>query len=314
MKKSIAVVIPVYNSQDNLPLLIDSLTSVLNNNFEKYEIILVNDGSKDQSGQVIENLLKLYPCIRTFELAKNYGQHNAILCGIREAQSDVICTMDDDLQHPPEAIPQLIRKLEEGYDVIYGVPKTEKHAVWRNLTSKLIKLILKSIMSISIGQEISAFRIFRTEIRESFANYKGNFVSIDVLLSWGTTRFSSITVQFNERHSGRSQYTFKKLLSHALTLITGFSILPLQISSFMGFASVFLGIAILIFVFVKYIISGGVVPGFTFLASAMAIFAGVQLFAIGMLGEYLGRLFSRTLGQPTYTIRSQHKSQRGFFE
>ncbi len=310
MTKNLSVVIPVFNSQDNLPILIESLASVLNNNIEEYEIILVNDGSKDQSRQVIENLLNQYPGIRMFELAKNYGQHNAILCGIREAQNDIICTMDDDLQHPPEAIPLLLKKLEEGYDVVYGVPKTEKHAVWRNLSSKLIKLILKKIMSVSTNQEISAYRVFRTKIRDSFTSYRGDFVSIDVLLSWGTTRFSSVRVDFNERHSGKSQYTLKKLLNHALTLITGFSILPLQLSSFIGFISMLFGLAILIFVFVRYLIHGGVVPGFTFLASAMAIFSGVQLFAIGMIGEYLGRLFSRTLGQPTYTIRSYDQSEK----
>ena len=309
MTKNLSVVIPVYNSQENLPLLIKGLTEQLQALGNDYEIILVNDGSRDRSWQVIESLCEKYPHIRSFEMMRNYGQHNALLCGIRAANGDVIITMDDDLQHPPEAIPLLLEELEKGFDVVYGVPKEEKHSLWRNLTSKLIKQILRRAMRVSTAQDISAYRVFRTEMRDSFEDYKGTFVSIDVLLSWGTTRFSSVKVDHNKRHAGQSQYTLKKLLNHALTLVTGFSILPLQISTLLGFVSILFGIAVLIYVIIRFIASGGSVPGFTFLASTLAIFSGVQLFAIGMIGEYLGRLFSRTLGKPSYTVRTESVSQ-----
>jgi len=310
MDKKISIVIPIYNSQNNLPPLIQRLTSVLSSLSIPYEIILVNDGSRDQSWQTIKDLSNKYPNIRAFDLMRNYGQHNALLCGIRKALGKIIITMDDDLQHPPEAIPQLLEKLQEGYDVVYSVPQEEKHSLWRNITSKLIKLILKKAMRVSKAQQISAFRAFNTQLRESFSEYKGTFVSIDVLLSWGTTRFASVKTKHNSRLSGHSQYTLKKLLSHALTLITGFSILPLQFSSLLGFASILFGIAVLVYVFIRFLQSGGIVPGFTFLSSIIAIFAGVQLFSIGMIGEYLGRLFSRTLGQPTYIIRQQENSHK----
>ena len=309
MQKSLSVVIPVYNSQESLPLLIRDLSKVLNEISSENEIILVNDGSKDQSWQIIQELSETYPQIRAFDLMRNYGQHNALLCGIRESRGDLIITMDDDLQHLPETIPQLFTKLEEGYDVVYGVPEAERHNFWRNLTSKLIKWILKKAMRVSTAQEISAFRVFRSEIKDSFANYDGVFVSIDVLLSWGTTRFSSVRIKHHKRLSGKSQYTLKKLLNHAFTLITGFSILPLQVSSLLGFIEILFGLFVLIYVLIKFIQGGGTVPGFTFLASTIAIFSGVQLFAIGMIGEYLGRLFSRNLGQPTYTVRSRFPNQ-----
>lgn len=309
MQKSLSVVIPVYNSQESLPLLIKDLSAVLKELSPDYEIILVNDGSKDQSWQVIQELSATFPEIRAFDLMRNYGQHNALLCGIRESRGDVIVTMDDDLQHSPGSISQLLNKLDEGYDVVYGVPDMEKHSFWRNLTSKLIKWILKKAMRVSTAQEISAFRVFRSEIKKSFSNYDGVFVSIDVLLSWGTTRFSSVKIKHNKRLSGRSQYSFKRLLNHAFTLITGFSILPLQISSLLGFLSILFGFSVLIYVVINFIRSGGAVPGFTFLASTIAIFSGVQLFAIGIIGEYLGRLFSRNLGQPTYSIRTQYPEQ-----
>jgi undecaprenyl-phosphate 4-deoxy-4-formamido-L-arabinose transferase len=305
MIKTFSIVIPVYNSQGSLPILVKEIDAVMDREGWEHEIILVNDGSQDESWQVIEELASVYPSIRAFNLMRNYGQHNALLCGIRQAKNEVIITLDDDLQHPPGEIPKLLAKMEQGYDVVYGAPEEEKHSFWRNITSKLIKYILRKAMKISSAQTISAFRAFRTEVREAFSNYSGTYVSIDVLLSWGTTRFTSITVKHNERTIGKSRYTLKKLMNYAFTLITGFSILPLQVSSFLGFLSIIFGFIVLVYVVVRYILSGGVVPGFTFLASTLAIFSGVTLFAIGMIGEYLGRLFKRSLDYPPFTIRSE---------
>ena len=305
MIKTFSIVIPVYNSQGSLPILVKEIDAVMDREGWEHEIILVNDGSQDESWQVIEELASVYPSIRAFNLMRNYGQHNALLCGIRQAKNEVIITLDDDLQHPPGEIPKLLAKMEEGYDVVYGAPEEEKHSFWRNITSKLIKYILRKAMKISSAQTISAFRAFRTEVREAFSNYSGTYVSIDVLLSWGTTRFTSITVKHNERTIGKSRYTLKKLMNYAFTLITGFSILPLQVSSFLGFLSIIFGFIVLVYVVVRYILSGGGVPGFTLLASTLAIFSGVTLFAIGMIGEYLGRLFTRSLDYPPFTIRSE---------
>lgn len=304
-KYTCSVVIPVYNSLTSLPTLIQQLVKVMPDISTEHEIILVNDGSQDQSWQKIQELCTEYSCIRAFDLMRNYGQHNALLCGIRQARYQIIVTMDDDLQHPPEEISKLLSKLDEGYDVVYGAPDTEKHNLWRNLTSKMIKAILKKAMKVEAAQKVSAFRAFRSEIRQAFSNYQGSFVSIDVLLSWGTTRFSHINVAHNKRQFGTSTYTFRKLLTHAFTLITGFSILPLQLASILGFVSMLFGFIILIYVVIRYFNSGGSVPGFTFLASTIAIFSGVQLFTIGIIGEYLGRLFTRSLDHPTYTIRSE---------
>jgi undecaprenyl-phosphate 4-deoxy-4-formamido-L-arabinose transferase len=173
----------------------------------------------------------------------------------------------------------------------------------------VIKFFLKKAMRVSSAQNISAFRAFHTKLRNAFADYKGTYVSIDVLLSWGTDKFTSVRVNHNKRLVGSSRYTLKKLMNHAFTLITGFSILPLQVSSVLGFLSIIFGFIVLVYVMVKYFISGGAVPGFTFLASTLAIFSGTQLFAIGMIGEYLGRLFSRSLDFPQYTIRSVASGQ-----
>ncbi len=235
---------------------------------------------------------------------RNYGQHNALLCGVRAANGDIVVTMDDDLQHPPEEIPALLSRLDEGYDVVYGTPLEEQHGFMRDFASLITKLALRRIMGAATAQNVSAFRVFRAPVREAFANYQGAHVSLDVLLTWGTGRFSAVRVRHDPRKAGGSNYTFGKLITIALNLMTGFSTLPLRIASIVGFAFTLFGIGILCYVLVRYVADGGSVPGFPFLASLTAIFSGAQLFALGIVGEYLARIYVRTMDRPTYAVRS----------
>lgn len=301
---AISVVIPVYNSAPMLGTLVRRLTAVLECLGLTYEIILVNDGSRDASWEQIVVLSSEYELLRGINLMRNYGQHNALLCGIRAARYEVIVTMDDDLQHPPEEIPRLLDKLAEGYDVVYGTPQKEQHGLWRNLASRLTKLALQSAMGAETARNISAFRAFRAQVRDAFANYQGPFVSIDVLLTWGTTRFAAISVRHDQRSVGVSHYTFGKLVTHALNLMTGFSTLPLQLASLIGFAFTLFGLGVLVYVIGRYLIEGGSVPGFPFLASIIAIFSGAQLFALGIIGEYLARMHFRMMERPAYMVRA----------
>jgi len=303
-KSSISVIIPVYNSEGTLPLLINRLLPVIHEVASQYEIIMVNDGSRDNSWRVINDLRDRHDkFIRAVHLMRNYGQHNALLCGIREAAHEIIVTMDDDLQHPPEEIPKLLERLQEGCDVVYGTPQKEAHGLWRDMASKFTKGALQAAMGADIARNVSAFRAFRTEIRNAFANYQSPFVSIDVLLTWGTTRFAAIPVQHMEREIGTSNYTFSRLITHAFNMLTGFSTLPLQIASFMGFFFMGFGAVILFYVLVTIAIYGRLVPGFAFLAAITAIFSGVQLFVLGIIGEYLARIHFRTFNKPPYVIR-----------
>lgn len=302
-KPTCSVVIPVYNSERSLPLLVERLHTTLPALCSDYEILLVNDDSRDESWRVITELCASSPRVIGINLMRNFGQHNALLCGIRQARYELILTMDDDLQHPPEETPKLFAKLAEGYDVVYGAPAAEKHGFWRDLSSRLIKRVLHKLMGINSAATVSAFRLFRAELAQAFSDYQGSFVSIDVLLSWGTTRFASVIVNHQEREYGKSNYSFRKLMSHALTLVTGFSNAPLRIASITGFIFTAFGVGVLLYVLISYIVRGGSLPGFPFLASIISIFSGVQLFALGIFGEYLGRMFSRTLNKPVYTIR-----------
>jgi undecaprenyl-phosphate 4-deoxy-4-formamido-L-arabinose transferase len=250
-----------------------------------------------------------YSWITGIDLMRNYGQHNALLCGIRAAKHAVIITMDDDLQHPPAEIPKLLAALERGYDVVYGTPAQEQHGLLRDLASQVTKLALQSAMGVQIARKVSAFRAFRTEVRRAFQHYNSPYVSIDVLLTWGTTRFTAVTVEHAPRRFGRSNYTLRKLIVHTFNMLTGFSALPLQLASLLGFAFTGFGALIFLYVIVRYLAEGGSVPGFPFLASIIAIFSGVQLFTLGIIGEYLARMHFRSMERPSSVVRQvvQHE-------
>ena len=176
----------------------------------EYEIILVNDGSRDRSWDVISELSSRSPAVRGLNLMRNYGQHNALLCGIRAAKYDVIVTMDDDLQHPPEEIPRLLEQLEQGFDVVYGAPEDEQNGLMRALASRITRLALRSAIGMDLAKNVSAFRVFRTQLREAFAGYQTPFVSIDVLLTWATTRFTATPVPFQTRYCGHLKLTLSQ--------------------------------------------------------------------------------------------------------
>lgn len=302
MKNSISVVIPVFNSRDSLNELVERLEKVLQSMPGRFEIIMVDDGSADGSWERIRELAQSGHPVRGIKLAKNFGQHNALLCGIRHAANETIVTLDDDLQNPPEEIPRLIAKLEEGFDVVYGKPEHERHGFLRNLASRLTKMVLKKSLGALSAPDISAFRAFRLSLRQAFADYQGSFVSIDVLLTWGAKTMVAVPVKHHARKTGTSHYTIRKLTAHALNMVTGFSILPLQAATMTGFILTLFGIGILFYVIVRWLIQGSVVPGFAFLACIITIFSGAQLFALGIIGEYLARMHFRIMQKPPYVV------------
>jgi len=297
-----SVVIPVYNSQKILPLLISELQKVLPGIAQEYEIILVNDGSLDQSWSVIAKLCQTSDKIRGVDLARNFGQHNALLCGIRQASYEIIITMDDDLQHSPSDIPRLIKEIEGGLDLVYATPEHENHSFWRKISSSLVKWALKISVNVPYAEKISAFRAFRTILRDNFSNYNNSYVSIDVLLSWGTRKIGFLEIKHHERRIGKSQYSFQKLLRHAANMLFGFSVLPLRVASVLGFIFTIFGFIILAYVLIRYLIQGGAVPGFSFLASTIAIFSGMILFVLGIVGEYLARIYTNVMTKPQYLV------------
>jgi glycosyltransferase involved in cell wall biosynthesis len=301
--RSVSVVCAVFNGEASLVELYHRLVSALSLLAAEYEIVFVNDQSSDKSGEIIASLAAQDPRVQGIDLMRNYGQHNALLCGIRAARFDTIVTLDDDLQHPPEEIAKLLERLEEGYDVIYGTPKSEQNGWARALASKTVRLALRSAVGYEVAKNVSAFRAFRAQLREAFTGYQTSFVSVDVLLTWGTTRFAAVSVRFDPRFAGSSNYTLSSLLRFALDMTTGFSTKPLQFASLIGFIFTVFGLCVLLYVIAGYF-SQGSIPGFPFLASIIAIFSGAQLFALGVIGEYLARMHFRLMNRPAYVVRA----------
>jgi glycosyltransferase involved in cell wall biosynthesis len=296
----VSIVVPVYRGESFIEPLVERVASALPKFAKRYELILVNDGSSDNSWAVIERMAREYPWVNGVRLMRNYGQHNATLCGVRIARYETIVTMDQDLQHQPEDIPALLDKLNEGFDVVYGAPKTPPNGVWRNLLTASIKRILSNIMGTSSVRNISAFRAFRAHLRAAFENFRSPTVILDVLLSWGTTRFAS--VQVNVAPTADSHYTFSSLARAAILVLTGYSTMPLHLASWIGFFMTVFGLAVFLYVVYVYFALGSV-PGFPFLASIISLFGGAQLFALGIIGEYLARIFDRSMDRPSYIIR-----------
>lgn len=305
---TVSVIIPVYRAAESLHELHRRLVTSLDEHHSNYEILFVEDCGGDNSWEVVQNLAASDSRVYGLRMSRNYGQHNALLAGIRAARGKIIITMDDDLQHPPEELIKLFTKLEEGYDVVYGPPEHEQHGILRDLASRITKLALQGAMGAKTARNVSALRIFRTELREAFSNYRSPTVNIDVLLTWATTRFAAIPVRHDPRKYGKSGYTVWELIQHAINMMTGFSTLPLQMASVMGFFFAFFSFLVLAYVLIRFLVGVSGVPGFPFLASIIGIFSGVQLFAIGVIGEYLARMHFRTMDCPPYLVRDHTRT------
>lgn len=302
MVPSVSIVIPVYRAERTLPDLYEQLCAAMPGIAATFEIIFVEDCGGDGSWPIIANLAAVDARVRGIRMSRNFGQQNALLCGIRAARHDIIITMDDDLQHPVSEIPKLLAALGPDVDVVYGAPLAEPHGFLRNIASRLTKVALATAMGAETARNVSAFRVFRTRLREGFRDYRSPAVSIDVLLTWSTVRFAAVKVRHAPRTIGVSGFTVGRLIRHAMNLMTGFSTLPLQIASIIGFAFVLFGITILGIVLINFLVNGNAVPGFAFLASIIVIFSGAQLFALGVFGEYLARMHFRTMDRPVYVV------------
>ena len=301
----ISVVVPVYNSEESLRPLVERLGSVLAGLADTFELILVNDGSRDGSWDVVQELAAAHPWVRGVNLMRNFGQHGALLCGIRMARYPILVTMDDDLQHPPEELPRLLAKLDEGFDVVYGTPEKQQHGMWRDLASTITKMSLRAAMGVTTATDVSSLRVMRTCLRDGFESYQSPNVFIDVLLAWTTTRFGSVTVRHEPRPFGPSNYTFKKLLIHALNMMTGFSTWPLQAATLVGVATMSFGALMILATLIRVAVDGIPVPGVPLLSCLIIIFSGAQLFALGIIGEYLARMHFRTMDRPPFVVRDR---------
>jgi undecaprenyl-phosphate 4-deoxy-4-formamido-L-arabinose transferase len=300
LSDGLSIVVPVFRSEKTLNELVNRITKSVSN--KSVEIILVDDASGDETWTTICSIARQNSIVTGIRLGRNSGQHGALLAGVRAAKFQTVVTLDDDLQNPPEEINKLIDALVPGVDVVYGVSTDVKQNFYRRAGSKLVRKFFASALGFNSAVSMSSFRTFRTALREGFNTALGPNVSLDAVLTWSTTRFTVVEVKHDERKVGDSHYTFRKLVRFMIDMATGYSALPLRLASALGFLTISFGAVLLVYVIGRPIITGERVQGFPMLASTIIIFSGVQIFLLGILGEYIGRMHFRVMNKPTYMV------------
>lgn len=299
----ISIVVPCYKSEATLEPL---AKQVLEDKFlskRRFELILVVDGSPDNTGRVAKSVAASDERVRAIQLSRNFGQHNALVAGISEARGSIIVTMDDDLQHKPAEIEKLVGPLlEEDFSVVYGIPVREEHGAIRSLFSRLVKRLI-SFGGFPNATKISAFRAFTKSTLPDIKDVKDPNVQLDVLLGWATDSITSVHVEMDHRTAGRSNYSYAALFHYAMNLITGYSSKPLRFVTALGFVSTGIALVLAVVLVAEYALTTNSPTGFTSTVCIIAFFAGAQMLSLGLLGEYLARMHDRNSGKPTFRIK-----------
>lgn len=308
-KVSLSVVIPVYRGAQTIGRLVDELAATL----KKYrlEIVLINDASPDNSHQICLNLAKKYSQrIKYLQLARNFGEHNAVMAGLNHATGDYAVIIDDDFQNPPSEIEKLVnRAIAAQLDVVYSYYTKKKHSWFRNFGSRFNNLIASVLLNKPRNFYLSSFKCLNRFTINQVIKYSGPYPYIDGLIWRSTRKIGKVLVKHVRRTEGKSGYTLRKLTHLWLNMFVNFSIYPLRVSTFLGVLFSFLGAALAVFFTIDKILHPEIPIGITTILIAILIFAGVQLLMLGLIGEYVGKLFLTTNLSPQYVIR--HFYQKG---
>ncbi len=290
----LSVVIPVYNSAITITQLVENVQQQLR--AYSFEIILINDGSKDNSEKVCLGLSEQFNNVTFLSLRKNFGEFNAVMCGLNHAKGDYSVIIDDDFQNPPSEITKLLETAQNGdFDVVYGQYDEKKHTDFRNFGSWMVSQITTSLFNKPADLCLSSFKIIKKEVVEEICQYEGPYPYIDGLIFNVTDNIGKVTVLHNDRNHGESNYNFKKLASLFLNIIFGYSLLPVRLALFLGLFATFTALILLIFEILK-IIDHPIIITVIFLG-------GVQLTSIGIVGEYIGKTFLTQSKMPQYSLK-----------
>lgn len=299
----LSIVVPVYRGADTVGELVEKLSAELRAYYD-LEIVLVDDKSPDHSADVLRELGARFPWVVCVFLSRNFGEHNAVLAGLNHASGDFIVTMDDDLQNPPYEVKRLVDELERGYDVVYSRYERKRHSPFRNFGSWLNDRVANVMLGKPKGLYLCSFRAMNRFLVNEIVRFDGPFPYIDGLILRATRNVGVLTVEHHERQVGRSGYTLVKLVRLWANMFTSFSILPLRFTSILGLIVAALGI-VLAFVFaLERLVHPELPIGWASIMVAVMVLSGAQLFSLGMLGEYLGRLFLKVGGEPQFVVRS----------
>ncbi|MEA1927658.1 MAG: glycosyltransferase family 2 protein [Candidatus Auribacterota bacterium] len=299
-----SVVVPVFNAGETLLILVQRIKAVFHSLGQSFDLIFVDDKSSDNSWQILQQLKEEdSEIIKIIKLGRNFGQHNAIMCGFHFCRGEYVITLDDDLQNPPEEIPKLIEKMKDGYDVVYGIYGKKAHSPIKNFGSRLIGWYYRRVFK--MNNRISAFRLISNEIVGRIINYDKSFTYIDGLISWNTSSIGEATVEHSARTHGRSGYNISKILKLSFNMLTNFSAFPIRIVSFLGVIFSTYGFGLGIYFFIKTFVTNIPVTGYASLMVAITIFSGVQLLTIGVIGEYIARVHMNINRKPQYVIKEK---------
>lgn len=304
----VAVVIPVYNEEENLQALMQRLMPVMQGLQKSFEIIFIDDGSHDQSLEILKSFTE-HSQVKVVELTRNYGQHAAIMAGFTITRADMIITMDADLQNPPEEIPKLVKVMEEGnYDVVGSIRKGRKDSFLRILPSKIINIVARKITGVSMRDWGCMLRAYRRAVVERMIQCHEHATFIPALATVFAKRITEIEVNHEERHGGKSSYPLSKLINLQFDLVASFSDFPMKLIMYGGILMSFLGICFGIFLAIARLIYGAewAAQGMFTLFAILFVFVGMQFFALGVIGEYIGRIYVEARKRPEYVIEKVH--------
>jgi len=306
----ISICIPVYNGADSIRSLVEKIRSVLGESMYDFEIVMVNDGSKDASDEVCTELAIEYPFITYVSLRKNSGEHNAVMCALHHSTGDAAVIIDDDFQNPPSEILNLVSELEKGYDVVFAKYYIKKHSLFRNLGSKFNDLVATSLLKKPKNLYLCSFKAIARPLINEIIRYKGPFPYVDGLILRCTDSFSSVFVAHDARKTGRSNYTLSKLVTLWLNMFINFSVKPLRIIGFSGAVSAFASFIGFMITIVEKIKNPALTTGWASTISIVLFLGGIQLISIGVIGEYIGKIYLDLNGTPQWTIRKIIKDSR----
>jgi len=309
----VSVVIPVYNEEANLPHLFERLRSAMEKTGKRYEIIFVDDGSRDNTLSILKSFLT-NPGVKVVELTRNYGQHAAIFSGFSVVRGDIVITLDADLQNPPEEIPNLMRVMEEGdYDVVGTIRRERKDSFLRTIPSRMINVITRKITKVNMSDWGCMLRAYRRSIVERMVNCHEHSTFIPALATYFAKKVTEIEVVHEARHGGESHYSLRKLINLQFDLVSSFSDFPLKFIMYAGIAMAFLGISLGVVLGIARIVYGAewAAEGVFTLFSILFAFVGFQFFALGVMGEYIGRIYREVRKRPEYTIERIYPTDEG---
>ncbi|MEM6321128.1 MAG: glycosyltransferase family 2 protein [Bacteroidota bacterium] len=300
----ISIVVPVYNGASTIRELVHTIFKELADYI--VEIILVNDASADNSETVGNQLANDFEQVKFISLRRNYGEHNAVLCGLHYMTGDYVAIIDDDFQNPPSEIIKLVEEAQKGYDVVYSYYAEKKHSSWRNWGSRINDYFPTQLLEKPRSLYLSSFKVINWAVVQEIIKYRGPFPYIDGLIWRVTNNYSRVLVEHSQRKEGQSNYTFRKLVRLYLNMFLNFSIKPLRVFTLIGLLSTLLGFILSLAFVYEWFVNENIPSGWTSLSIIIFTFSGVQLIFMGLIGEYIGKLYLDQNGTPQWTVKIEN--------